>query len=96
MGVAVGSGLGRLKGKGMEFEDTSSDCMRASKERAVVLDLKLTRKIHGSRFFVDVGTLHSFMTLVERKPELAIPKSFQTACLEFSVFVDVNAKGHWG
>lgn len=80
----------------MGFEDASSDCMRASKERAAVLDLKLSRKIHGSLFFVDVGTFHSFMMLVERKPELAIPKSFQTARLEFSVFVDVNAKGPWG
>lgn len=78
------------------MKTASSDCRRASKERAVVLDLKLTRKIHGSRFFVDVSTLHSFMMLVERKPELAIPKSFQTSRLEFSVFVDVNAKGHWG
>ena len=34
------------------------------------------------------------MMLVERKPELAIPKSFKTSPLEFSVFAD--AKGHQG
>jgi hypothetical protein len=34
------------------------------------------------------------MMPVERKPELAIPKSFKTSPLEFCVFADVNTKGH--
>lgn len=95
-GGCCGLWTGEAERQGNGIWRHSSDWRRASKERTVVLDLKLTRKIHGSRFFVDVSILHSFMMLVERKPEPAVPKSFQTARLEFSVFVDVNAKGHWG
>lgn len=80
----------------MGFEEASSDWMCYSLKGKGYRNQteSLLEKSHGSLFFSDVCTFHSFMMLVERKPELAVPKASKTTPLAFSVFADENAKGH--